>query len=252
MEKQITAITIPDWQDAELDIANNWDKYLGFIWANIFIKCNLPKNGIVVEIAPGVAEKVGRGLEAFGFKGTLYIVEPEEFTLNEITKKYKEHIPGCTVIPIQKTLEECPAFIPEKVDAIIANHPLDDMILGNSLQQEQFKDYFGDKFGTSIEKTKLFWNKLEAEKEYLEKLKKDIISSWQNLIKHSQPSFVALSQYKSYYFAKNKIFAPDKNALDILKRLRTIYAKFENKNIIPAIKAFNADLEHWMILESPK
>lgn len=242
-------IPIPNWKDAELDIATNWDKYIGAIWANIFIECNLPEKGIVVEIAPGVAEKIGRGLELYGFKGTLYVVEPEEFSLNEITRKYREHIPGCTVIPIQKTLREAIDILPKKVDAIVANHPLDDMILASFLMKKDFVEYFGEKFGTNFEKTKFFWNKIEENKIDLEKSKSEILEEWQTIIEKIKPSFLAIAQYRSYFFAKNKLFSPDKNAFDVLNLLRKKYSKYDNKKIIKNITAFNADIAHWMVLK---
>ena len=95
-------------------------------------------------------------MSAIGFKGTLYIVEPNEYSLREVVKEYKQILNECNIIPVQMTMEDAIAELPEKVDAIIANHPLDDMILGSYMNKKEFADYFGEKFGTSIEKTKLF------------------------------------------------------------------------------------------------
>jgi hypothetical protein len=243
-------IEMPDWKSSELDVASNWDKYIGLIWANIFIKCDLPLDGVVVEIAPGTASKVGRGLEAIGFRGTLYVIEPEKLCLDIITKKYRKKI-GCTVIPLQETLESAIPKLP-KVDAIVANHPLDDMILGNSLNSKDFVDYFGEKFGTSIEKTKFLWGKLEENQKLLEKLKKEIVQQFANLIGKTSPGFLAISQYKSYYFQKNGVLAPDNNALDVLVRIRKKFAKFDDKKITENIDAFNADITHWIVLRNPK
>jgi hypothetical protein len=238
---------IPDWEKEQLDILKNWDKYLGSIWANIILKSDIPLDGTILEIAPGTAEKIGRGLQAIGFKGKLYVVEPEAHSLNEITSKYRQHIPGCSVIPVCKTLQECLSQLPRNIDAVIANHPLDDMILGNSLDNNLFKAYFGEKFGTDIERTKSLWNRLEENQAFLQNIKQDIITSWQNIINYVRPKMLGISQYESYYFQKNNILAPDRNALDILERISKIYAKYEDKAIMNSIKAHNADLKHWKV-----
>lgn len=184
-----------------------------------------------------------------GFSGTLYIIEPEESALDAVTKAYQKILKNCKIIPIQKTMEEAIAYLPKKVDAILANHPLDDMILGNSLNHESFSSYFGAKFGTDAERTKFLWGKLEENETLLEKLKSDLVSSWKKLIESTNPRFVAISQYISYYFRKNAILAPDDNALDVLTRIRRLYPKNDDKKIINSIEAYNADMFHWIVLK---
>ncbi|MBI5148962.1 hypothetical protein HZA33_04755 [Candidatus Pacearchaeota archaeon] len=249
-------IKIPDWRGVELDVPDKWNRYIGTIWANIFLKCKLPKNGTVIEIAPGITNKISYGLSFVGFKGTIYVIEPEEYCLNCIVKNYRKKLKGCKIIPIQKTMEEAISILPKKVDAIIANHPLDDMILGNFLKSKskKFVDYFGKKFGGDADRTRFLWNRLLKDKKLLEKIKIRLVLDWERLIKKTHPNFVVISQYISYYFRKNGIIAPDDNGLDVLMRIRKRYAKFDNRKIINSIEAYNADMMHWiiMILEKPK
>jgi hypothetical protein len=63
---------------------------------------------------------------------------------------------------------------------------------------------------------------------------------------------VGIAQYQSYYFKKNNILAPDKHALDVLNRLKTIYAAYEQHEIVRSLHAHNADTENWMMLIKPR
>ncbi len=132
---------LPDGSKVLLTPAQ-WNQYLGDVWYQLIFSYRIPQNGVVVEIAPGDVEKVGLGFHKQGFSGTYYVIEPHQKSLETITAKYKKLMPSATIVPILKTVADAISELPTHVDAIVANHPLDDMIVGKSLNTEEFKDFF--------------------------------------------------------------------------------------------------------------
>ncbi len=230
----------------EIAVNENWDKYVGSIWESIFQDLSLDNNGKLVEIAPGKEEKVGYGLASYDFKGRLYLIEPDLVAMNIIYGKYKKLMQETTIIPVPYVLGETLSILPNKVDAIIANHPLDDMIMGKFIGKE-LPDFFEEKYNTSDCKSRPFWEFIENSPEKLDKVKKEIVSEWTELIKKTNPSTVAISQYKSYFFESHGLLSPDKNALDILNGIRKNFQANVNTEIIESQQEIE-EKDRWLVL----
>jgi len=153
-----------------------------------------------------------------------------------------------TIVPVQKTLDEAD-FLPIGVEAVIANHPLDDMIIGKSLDSEQFQDFFDDHYNNSCpEQTRDYWDKLENDEELLKKIKSEIVNEWLAFITKTKPALLAISQYKSYFFEKNKIPAPDRHALDVLNKIRE---KCRNTSESEVLIGLVNDTSRWLVEQNP-
>ena len=225
----------------------NWNHYIGKISLDLFKFLKLPKQSVVVEIAPGEVNKIGIGLEKYGFSGTLFIVEPHPKALKEIIKKYKKSLKKAKIIGIKNKLNEAISFLPGKVDAIIANHPLDDILLGKIISNKEFKKHFGNEYGTNPEKTKKIWQTVK--KSELKTIKNQTVQELKRLINHCNPRFVILSQYESYFYKTNNNPFPDKHAYDVLRMLAKSYEK--NKIDFPS-QINNKKIDNpkrWLILK---
>ena len=112
--------------------ASRWNAYIGSIWEDIFRKINLKKTGSIIEVAPGSINKIGLGLKNYGFNGKVYIIEPNKKSLDTITNNYKQLLSQSNIIPIRKPLSDITNNdVPlTSCDALVSNHPLDDMIIG--------------------------------------------------------------------------------------------------------------------------
>lgn len=197
----------------------DWDNYVGSIWNEILSYSSLSKDGVIVEIAPGDVPKIGLGLQAYGFKGTIYIIEPDLLALQNIVMQYKKLIPEAKIIPLQKKLREALSFLPEIPDMVLANHPLDDMILGNTLSSEEFQGVFDNHYNMPFEVTMRLWKNLENHPELLEQSKRQILDDWEFLIKKKRPHTIVISQYSSYFFQLHGMSSPDKHALELLESI---------------------------------
>src|SRR3989338_10987677 len=90
------------------------------IWHSLFIKSRINKNGVIVEVAPGHEPKIGNALALLGFRGTIFLIEPDEKTACRIEKTYRDILPQAKVSKIIKSLQSIKVGIdiPSVVDAL--------------------------------------------------------------------------------------------------------------------------------------
>ena len=222
----------------------NWNKYIGSIWARLLSNTSLPKQGNIVEIAPGDVNKLGYALSSCKFQGNLYVVEPNARALASIIRQYREALLKARVIPVHHTLREAVDYLPVK-PVIISNHPLDDMIIGKSLGRGS-DDFFSDHYDAPPEKTRVSWQELKAVPGELENAKLSVIGDWMNLFKKVKPRLVVISQYESYFFKNNNIREPDKHGFEVLQKIRKNCADKEIQ-ITDSINEIK-DLSRWLAL----
>lgn len=231
---------------------DNWNEYIGSLWYNLLTKTSLKKDGVVVEIAPGSVSKIGRGLADYDFKGTLYIIEPNYSSLAEIVIEYCNLLPNANLMPINRTLRAAILLLPKRPDIILANHPLDDMIVGNALSAEDFDRFFTNHYDRcSIFETKYFWDVLKnnpiAFKQALEK----VVMDWEELIRYIKPNNVAISQYYSFFFKQHRLTEPDENAIKLLRKIETVAQK-EGFNITYPLDSLVDDKNLWSLMKGNK
>ena len=197
-----------------------WFSRLSTAWNLIFKHGQLNRDGVVIEVAPGEVPKVGVALARYGFRGTLYVVEPEPGALKKITAHYRSLLSKATLIPLACPLEEVQSYLQEvgqlDVDALVANHPLDDMIVAEVLQNERVDQFFENCYENTAECAAQTWNHIEENLQKIQAAETQIASQWKGLIERTQPSIVGISQYRSGFYEANRIHAPDKHAYDLL------------------------------------
>jgi hypothetical protein len=237
-------------QKYNFDKREDWNRYMGHIWATVFEDLKLNKEGVVVEIGPGGENKIGYGLAEYGFKGKLYVIEPDNIAMNEIIPLYEKVLPNAKIIRVEKMMHNAASSISEKrVDAIIANHPLDDMIIGCYLGSS-FKKFYNLFYNSVDCKSRTFWEGIEKDKEQVEKVKESVVEEWTGFIKQTKPIYVAILQYESYYLKKNGVLSPDKRAFEILEMLRKKYAKSDIKDILTSKEGI-IEGKRWLVLKNP-
>jgi len=225
-----------------------WNQYIGNIWCEVFTIANFPKKGTLIEIAPGSVNKIGEGLSQYEFEGKLYIIEPNPSALESITEKYQKQLTRTQIIPIQKTLKDAIKYLP-KCDAIISNHPLDDMIIGESLNINSFNDLFNDHYNLSaLEQTRKYWEILESNPKKLEKIKEKVLTDWNNTIQTIKPNITIISQYESYSFQSMNITQPDMHAIEVLNKIRQIYSNSDQSQILKNVNRIT-DYMHWLLIK---
>ncbi|MCR4327503.1 MAG: hypothetical protein NUV46_02895 [Nanoarchaeota archaeon] len=224
----------------------SWNYFVGEIWKKIFEEINLNKDGVLIEVAPGSANKIGHGLKNYGFEGKLFLVEPNLKSLTTITKEYRI-ILHADIIPIYASLKESIPLIPFGTDAVVSNHPLDDMIISKSLSRNSFDDFFDNHYdGASFNKTRNFWERLENNPN-LEKYKEEVLDDWSEFINLTNPKFLAISQYESFFFKSHGFSSPDKYAFQVFENLIFKYGPSNNY----FLEDYVEDVGKWLISKNP-
>jgi hypothetical protein len=199
----------------------HWQEHLTQTWQSHLRQ--VPTNSTILEVAPGGTNKIGLALARLGFTGRIILVEPELDALNKTANAYRSMMPRATVVPLQQTLGQALTNLPSNL-ITVANHPLDDMIIGNTLKGNDFDSLFFDHYTQSVDLTKNLWDKLHTSQ--LEAVSKVTFDEWEAIIHRS--SQVYMSQYDSYFFATNDFTRPDREAFNLLRELRN---RFNGKSI---------------------
>jgi len=217
--------------DDELNIDNEWEIYMSVLWSNLLEKYNLNTNSNVVEIAPGVRYKIGLALKNIGFKGNLYVIEPHKPTLDIIIKKYKELLPNSNIIGINHKLDDSIQYLPKCLDAIVGNHCLDDIIMGEYLNNNDFEFVFNARNKRESQDFLINkWSELYSKKSKLNAIKNKIINNWETFIETFNPKLVFLSQYYSnVYYNNGEISIADAAASDIFTQIKRKFIMDKDK-----------------------
>lgn len=190
----------------------DWTAYIAGIWAEI-LKGSIQNGQTIVEFAPGGTNKVGTALARIQWSGTLYVVEPESLALETTLNTYKQILPNCKLVPVLSTLSQLPL---EHFDILLANHPIDDMIIGNALSANLFASFFNNHYEKPIDHTKILWNAFSVSE--IAKFATLVVDEVREYAKRA--TFTFLSQYHSYFFKFNGFTKPDDIANEALRAIR--------------------------------
>ena len=106
-------------------------KPISYTWHRLFQEHRMPLDGIIIEVAPGYETKIGDALALLGFQGTIILIEPDEAAAAHVKEAYQRIMSEVTVNVVAKCLQdvEIGKDIPLWADALVANHPFDDMAI---------------------------------------------------------------------------------------------------------------------------
>lgn len=197
---------------------NLWDEYKGHVWSGILVALNISEKASVIDLAPGASSKIEFALSNIGFKGKLFIIEPQEDVSKILYKKAKKLLPDAKIIVINKGFND--VFIAENIDAIFANHPFDDFISAYLTIEKKERDVIFDDISKEDERVlELLKSSWSASKENIEKAKNLVKKDFEDFLKRLNPKAFAFSQYSSSYFEKNNLSIINVNAEDLFRNI---------------------------------
>ncbi len=196
----------------------NWRDNVVDSWRNVFTTLRVPMDGVVIEVAPGEGTNVPMALASMGFKGTLFVIDPAEDVMYATTEPaYKKLLPEARIISVCQSLEDARTrseliqHYAKKglVDCLVANHVLDDMLIGQHLSRtmtpSQASLFFSNHYENNLQtaaKTSLAWQGLLGRQDGTtpEGVRSSIASEWVHFACDVGPRTVALADYPSAYF----------------------------------------------------
>ena len=200
-----------------------WDHYVSAIWASILDHSNLPKQGIIAEIAPGSSPKIAYALQKINFSGEIYLIEPYQSALELITRKYSELLPKATLHPLNCLLSESIELLPQNLDCIIAHHCLDDMMMAMDADPQLFEQLFSWVNQDKLEihpKFAAHWQQLDNNPTRLNHVESEIIKQWIVFVNQMQPKMLMMSQYPSLVLETTTMNSLNRRAQYLLQQLR--------------------------------
>jgi len=180
-----------------------WEHYMAHLWYLLLHYCEVPQDGIIVEIGPGCSTKIAEALGKTFFRGTFYIIEPNRKLATLIAQRCEKILPGSHIEVISLPLHSAFSKLPKQPHCLVANHVFDDMLLTQSVHDKDLFDVSNWALDPlhSIGDTKKIWKAMSQDARGLESAISRLAMIWQETIDSLCPKFTLLSQYNSYTLA---------------------------------------------------
>jgi len=176
------------------------------LWYQLLSAAEIAHEGIVVEFAPGFKSKIGTAFAKYNFSGEYHLIEPNTKALERVAEEYQKLLPNAKIYAHPHPISEIGITLNlQKVPTcLLANHALDDMVLGKSLRKEEAEEFFAmDSSPQRITRTKELWQSINPSElqSYIDETTTDVL----HLLESLQPQTTMLSHYDGKTLRKNNI-----------------------------------------------
>jgi hypothetical protein len=184
----------------EPDGADRWSGQLGHAWAELLRGRALGQTDTVVEVGPGFTDKVARALAALDFRGRVVLVEPNRAAAAWAAACYRRRLPRAETLIVSRPVPDVTIPGGGRVDALVANHVLDDLILNATLRPEASEAIFSSMTAGSAcsEQFVRTWWGLLARPGTLGRLTSAAAAHFSGFVAEARPRLVLLNQYPSW------------------------------------------------------
>ncbi len=184
----------------ETEAADYWSTSLGHAWAAMLRAHGLNPAGTVLEVGPGFGDKVARGLAALDFRGTAVLVEPNAEAARWAAERYRSLLPRAEVVVVRRPVPEWRPPRGLRVDALVSNHLLDDLILHAALPPRASAGVFSVmRPGAACSRAFVrSWRGLLASPGPLEHVITRVAADFALYVAEVRPRLVLLNQYPSW------------------------------------------------------
>ena len=180
---------------------DEWEWYIGQLFSRIIKNVNKTNIKNVVEIAPGFRYKIAYALKETNFNGNLYVIDINTEVLKYVNEKYKLLLPNVKIICINKEFKNAFNDIPEKIDLLLSNHCIDDMIISEYMQNYYNKNLNSENFRDMLTKA---WIELGREPIKINQISNGVFLTFKNFFSNKKINTIIISQYKSNLYFKDK------------------------------------------------
>lgn len=206
---------------------DEWEWYIGQLFARLIEKVHKGKIETVVELAPGFRYKIAYGLKKLDFSGYIYVIDTNLEVLEYVKDKYSELLPKANVICINSTFENCFEMIPKEFDLFLSNHSIDDMIIAEFMEKSYTNNLGNDDFRDILSDA---WIELGKNKEIIKQITNHVYLSFNKFFDEKNIGTIIMSQYKSNLYFKDKFTEMDEITENCFNKIKQL-VKMDNENI---------------------
>lgn len=208
---------------------DEWEWYIGKLYAKLIEKVHAGNLETVVELAPGYRYKIAYALKEFNFKGNLYVIDTNKEVLEYIKEMYTKFLPEANIICINKNFENCFDNIPNEFDLFLSNHSIDDMIIAEYMEKSYINNLGNDDFRDILSEA---WKELGKDTNMIENITNYVYLSFKRFFDNKKIETIIMSQYKSNLYFKEKFKEMDEiteNCFNKIKQLVNMDDDYINK-----------------------
>lgn len=196
-----------------------WARQLGEKWSVKLRAHGIGPQDLIVECGPGYSDTIGRALAANDHRGPVLLVEPNGPARTWALQRYCKRLPQAHVTGAAEIDSE--AFSAKRVDALVANHLLDDLILNTALSRKQADSTFaamtpGAECGDSFI---AIWRNLLADADLLSATIELAALNFSRVIEQLRPGVVLLNQYPSWRHHRSGLDKIHFHACEVMRAL---------------------------------
>ncbi len=230
---------------------NNIVEPTSYLWRQRFRDNHLPKNGTIVEVAPGYEPKIGNALALYGFTGTIFLIEPDWKAAEHIQNIYQAILPQAIVRGVLKPLENIQVGVDIHcgVDALVASHPFDDMVMAHIIGQTTFfSEEKNDGVNVSTSKENLY--AAIEDKDYARGIR-NTFAVWQDAIQKLKPACFIASQYPSHTLTLKGLLKRGESGFIVLRKLKNFYKSSLPKQRHDPSFGYKGNPKWWIVARKP-
>ncbi len=198
---------------------DEWEWYIGQLFARIIQNVHKGKIENAVEIAPGFRYKIAYSLKEVNFKGNLYVIDTNQEVLDYVQEKYEELLPEANIVCINKTFEDCFEDIPNTIDLLLSNHSIDDMIIAEYMENCYTQNLGNEDFKDLLSSA---WIALGKDENQILKITSHVVENFKNFFLNKNIKTIIMSQYKSNLYFKDKFTEMDEITENCFKQIKAL------------------------------
>ncbi|MDP3999263.1 MAG: cyclic nucleotide-binding domain-containing protein [bacterium] len=228
-------------------------KLVSYIWQRLLQENPIPVNGVVVEVAPGYEKKIGDALALIGFTGTVILIEPDSSAAAHVEKLYKQILPRASVKLVRKFLQDVQIGqdIPSRVDALLSNHPFDDMAVAFAMRGKEPSLFSKEReAGWEVPPSiKKLYDSV-SNRDYIHGVLATIVL-WKDFVQKLKPDLFIISQYPSQKLALKQLTKRQNSGFIVIELMRDYYENYLKQQYWDKSFGRQGDPAWWIIARKP-
>jgi hypothetical protein len=149
------------------------------------------------------------------------VVEPNARVREWIVPRYRELLPSARVIPVPLRLRSAASLLPTRLNALLMNHLLDDLVLDAVTPERRRSAIFGNMHqgAPCRPEVRRAWQELAADPAKLAIASGTVVNDICYLCHQTRPNLLGVSQYPSWFQTRSGLGLVDEITAPLLRQL---------------------------------